>query len=150
MSELRANVSFSRKVNLGNYETADYQVEVTGIEEGMLASDLEGLIDTIHISWTVLLNAVDKQMTADGVGQHSVPSGADAAWPVRTSSLSDKSCADCGEKLEQTRFRDGTVWSPEQLAAYGRRKHGRILCMTHYREANDAIRRSQSLDGIAF
>jgi len=50
-------------------------------------------------------------------------------------------CADCGAELKETRFRDGTVWPPAQLAGYGRRKHGRVLCMDHYRAANDAPRR---------
>jgi hypothetical protein len=59
-------------------------------------------------------------------------------------------CVDCGEELKETRFKDGTVWAPAQLAAYGRRKHGRVLCMSHYREANDAVRRAQSLEAVPF
>jgi hypothetical protein len=47
-------------------------------------------------------------------------------------------CADCGVELKETRFRDGTTWPPAQLAGYGRRKHGRVLCMEHYRAANEA------------
>jgi hypothetical protein len=46
-------------------------------------------------------------------------------------------CEVCGDELEETRFRDGTVWSPADLAGYGRRKHGRTLCMVHYREYNN-------------
>ena len=53
-------------------------------------------------------------------------------------------CDACAEELKETRFRDGTVWTPLQLAGYGRRKHGRTLCMTHYREANDVRRRSEA------
>jgi len=53
-------------------------------------------------------------------------------------------CEECGQELVETRFRDGTVWSPAQLAGYGRRKHGRVLCMQHYREANDSRRRAES------
>jgi hypothetical protein len=52
-------------------------------------------------------------------------------------------CAECGVELKETRFRDGTVWSPEQLAGYGRRKHDRVLCMEHYRLANEARRRAE-------
>lgn len=60
-------------------------------------------------------------------------------------------CEECAEPLQETRFRDGTAWSPLQLASYGRRKHGRTLCMSHYREANEARRRaSQSLEEIPF
>lgn len=47
-------------------------------------------------------------------------------------------CEVCGQELKETRFKDGTTWGPDQLAGYGRRKHGRVLCMEHYRAANDA------------
>ena len=52
-------------------------------------------------------------------------------------------CVDCGAELKETRFRDGTVWLPAQLAGYGRRKYGRVLCMEHYRAANEARRQSE-------
>lgn len=52
-------------------------------------------------------------------------------------------CEECGEPLTETRFKDGTNWAPEQLAVFGRRKHSRVLCMTHYREANQARRRAE-------
>ena len=45
-------------------------------------------------------------------------------------------CAHCERELQEVRFRDGTSWAPLQLAAFGRRKHGKVLCMDHYREAN--------------
>jgi len=57
-------------------------------------------------------------------------------------------CESCGEPLTDTRFKDGTVWKPEQLAGYGRRKHGRVLCFSHYRAAND-IRRAQPAQASA-
>jgi hypothetical protein len=60
-------------------------------------------------------------------------------------------CADCGKELTETRFRDGTVWPPAQLAGYGRRKHSRVLCMEHYRSANEARRRSErALEEVPF
>lgn len=60
-------------------------------------------------------------------------------------------CEDCGEPLTETRFKDGTSWAPAQLAVFGRRKHSRILCMTHYREANQAKRRAEeSLQNVPF
>ena len=49
-------------------------------------------------------------------------------------------CEACGEPLGAVRFRDGTTWTAAQLAAHGRRKHGRTLCMAHYRQANAAGR----------
>jgi len=60
-------------------------------------------------------------------------------------------CADCGPELKETRFRDGTVWPPAQLAAYGRRKHSRVLCMDHYRAANETRRKSErALEEVPF
>jgi hypothetical protein len=60
-------------------------------------------------------------------------------------------CADCGAELKETRFRDGTAWPPAQLAAYGRRKHNRVLCMDHYRAANEARRKSErALEEVPF
>lgn len=53
------------------------------------------------------------------------------------------SCEECGEPLTETRFKDGTNWAPSQLAVFGRRKHSRILCMTHYREFNQRARASE-------
>ena len=52
-------------------------------------------------------------------------------------------CEECSEPLTETRFKDGTTWAPGQLAVFGRRKHSRVLCMTHYREANQAKRRAE-------
>lgn len=52
-------------------------------------------------------------------------------------------CEECGELLTETRFKDGQSWAPAQLAVFGRRKHSRILCMSHYREANQAKRRAE-------
>jgi hypothetical protein len=53
------------------------------------------------------------------------------------------SCEECGEELTESRFKDGTTWAPAQLAVFGQRKHSRILCMGHYREANQAKRRAE-------
>jgi hypothetical protein len=55
----------------------------------------------------------------------------------------DLTCEECGEDLTETKFKDGTSWPPAQLATFGRRKHSRILCMTHYRDANAAKRRAE-------
>ncbi|MCC6176421.1 MAG: hypothetical protein IT305_14035 [Chloroflexi bacterium] len=77
---------------------------------------------------------------ANGYGQ-----GANGASAVHDASAAGDSltCEECGEPLTETRFKDGTNWAPTQLAVFGRRKHSRILCMTHYREANQAKRRAE-------
>ena len=54
-------------------------------------------------------------------------------------------CEECGELLTETRFKDGTNWAPAQLAVFGRRKHSRILCMSHYREENAKKRRAEEV-----
>lgn len=66
--------------------------------------------------------------------------------PASSGPISDTDalyCEECGEALTETRFKDGTNWAPTQLAVFGRRKHSRILCMSHYREANQAKRRAE-------
>lgn len=55
-------------------------------------------------------------------------------------------CQECGDALGETRFKDGTVWTPAQLAAFGQRKHGRVLCMSHYRDANESRRARAARD----
>jgi len=52
-------------------------------------------------------------------------------------------CESCQQELGEIRFRDGTASLPAQLASLGRRKHGRVLCMDHYRQANEARRRAE-------
>jgi len=52
-------------------------------------------------------------------------------------------CAVCGKELEEIKFRDGTSWPPAKMAEISTRKHGKPLCMTHYREMNAAKRGTQ-------
>jgi hypothetical protein len=63
--------------------------------------------------------------------------------PAQQGGGGDLFCDECAEPLTETRFKDGTAWGPEQLATFGRRKHSQVLCMTHYREANNAKRRAE-------
>ena len=77
--------------------------------------------------------------------------GSTGAAVSTEAAASGLSCAECGKELGETRFKDGTVWSPTQLAGYGRRKHNRVLCMEHYRAANEARRRSErALEEVPF
>ena len=71
--------------------------------------------------------------------------GAPGPRPVNGTGVDPEAlyCEECGEPLTETRFKDGTNWAPAQLAVFGRRKHSRILCMSHYREANQAKRRAE-------
>lgn len=84
-----------------------------------------------------------KSMPSSGDGDSSMAGGSN-----ETDALS---CEECGEPLTETRFKDGTNWAPSQLAVFGRRKHSRILCMSHYREANQAKRRAEeALQNVPF
>jgi hypothetical protein len=76
----------------------------------------------------------------------AAPATSSAPAPGSTTADDAYTCADCGKELQETRFRDGTVWPPAQLAGYGRRKHNRVLCMEHYRAANDARRKQERSD----
>jgi len=58
-------------------------------------------------------------------------------------------CVECGDVLAPTLFKDGTEWTLLVLAQYGRRKHGRVLCMHHYREANRVQREEEAKLGQA-
>lgn len=88
-----------------------------------------------------------------GSGPKSMrPSGAGGSSPATGSTDSNEfTCEECGESLTETTFKDGTAWAPAQLAVFGRRKHGRILCMSHYRDANAAKRRAEeALQNVPF
>ena len=80
--------------------------------------------------------------TAGTNGMHVV--GGNGGGPAATGGDFEAfACEECGEPLTETRFKDGTNWPPSQLAVFGRRKHSRVLCMMHYREAKQAKRRAE-------
>ena len=100
-------------------------------------------------------DALKKCASLLGVGLYLSKKELPTAQPNGQGADSDSgetpTCAECGNELTETRFRDGTVWPPAQLAGYGRRKHNRVLCMEHYRAANEARRRAeQSLEQVPF
>lgn len=77
--------------------------------------------------------------------------GSEAEPAVKVESAETVVCEQCGVELKETRFKDGSVWTPLQLAGYGRRKHNRVLCMEHYRQANEARRRAErTLEEVPF
>ncbi len=78
------------------------------------------------------------QYNQNGGGGSQAPTPAAASLPSNGSG-----CFICGKPLEETRFRDGTVWTPEKLAEFGKRKHGQALCMEDYRGANDRVKNGQ-------
>lgn len=54
------------------------------------------------------------------------------------------SCAECRERLEDTTFSNGDVWTVEDLVGKGRRNFGRVLCLTCYRKASEAKKQQQA------
>ena len=91
-------------------------------------------------------DAMKKCASLLGVGLYL--SRRDAPTPISAAVANQKlACETCGIELKETRFRDGTVWDPAQLAGYGRRKHGKVLCFTHYRIANEQ-RKPDALSGV--
>lgn len=96
-------------------------------------------------------DALKKCATLIGVGlyltEKEAPENTSRQDPQATSPTDAYVCETCGKALEEIRFRDGTTWLPLQLASLGTRKHGRVLCMDHYRQANEARRRYEQGGG---
>jgi hypothetical protein len=89
-------------------------------------------------------DALKKCASLVGVGLYLSRKEAPAAEATTGGESGDRlQCETCGQELGEIRFRDGTAWLPMQLASLGRRKHGRVLCMDHYRQANEARRRAE-------
>ena len=55
-------VSMSRKINLGNYESADVFVSISGIKEGMTAMDIEPLLVAGRFGWEAAREALIEQI----------------------------------------------------------------------------------------
>lgn len=82
-----------------------------------------------------------QQRAAEDKKDQPKPAPARPATPnTNAEKVTGLTCADCGEPLQEIRFKDGTVWSPAQLAAYGKRKFGRNLDMPCYRKAGEAAK----------
>jgi hypothetical protein len=55
-------VSMSRKINLGNYESADCFVSICGIKEGMTAMDIAPLLVAGKFGWEAAREALIEQI----------------------------------------------------------------------------------------
>ena len=52
--EPTVSVSVSMKVNLGNYESADAFVSVSGLPAGATTEQIEELLDTGKLAWSLI------------------------------------------------------------------------------------------------
>ncbi|WP_306568951.1 hypothetical protein [Faecalispora jeddahensis] len=50
-------------------------------------------------------------------------------------------CADCHKTIEETQARNGSIWSPEDIAGYSERRFGRPLCTACQEKAKGAQRK---------
>lgn len=55
-------VSMSRKINLGNYESADVFVSISGIKAGMETAELEPLLVAGKFGWDLARDALVEQI----------------------------------------------------------------------------------------
>ena len=61
-NDLTVTVSMSRKVNMGNYESADVFVSISGAKAGMTAEELEPLLTTAKVAWDTVKIALVEQI----------------------------------------------------------------------------------------
>lgn len=82
--------------------------------------------------------------------ERSTPAKSAPAKNTATAPGADLVCADCGNPLEEIRFKDGAVWTPAQLAAYGRRKFNRVLDISCYRKAGQEAKAAEAAGTVPF
>ena len=56
------SVSVAMKINLGNYESADAFVSVSGLQAGASEAEITELMDTGKLAWTVLTRALGEKV----------------------------------------------------------------------------------------
>lgn len=101
-------------------------------------------------------DALKKAASLLGVGLYLSAKNAEAPRPQGTFVPSanrngvSTTCSVCEEELTETRFKDGNVWSPQQLANMGMKKFGHVYCMTHYRQAKAQPTQADTLAGLPF
>jgi len=80
---LRVSVSVSRKVNLGNYQSADVFFAISGIEIGASAAELAAAVETGEIAFGVVDAEIQKKVRGILEQQQQARERATAAVPER-------------------------------------------------------------------
>lgn len=62
-------VSLSWKRNLGNYNSAEGFISMSGIKAGMTAEEMAPLLDTGKIAWDMIKDELVKQMKHNDTGE---------------------------------------------------------------------------------
>jgi hypothetical protein len=60
--ETTVTVSIAMKVNLGNYESADAFVSLSGLREGASVEEIESLLDTGKLAWSVMTERLSEKV----------------------------------------------------------------------------------------
>jgi hypothetical protein len=55
-------VSMARKINMGNFESADCFVSLSGIKAGMTPEEMAPLLDTGKVAWDLVRAALAEQV----------------------------------------------------------------------------------------
>lgn len=61
-TEPTVTVSMARKINMGNYESADCFVSINGVRAGMTAEEMAPLLDTAKVAWDQVRAALVEQV----------------------------------------------------------------------------------------
>jgi hypothetical protein len=62
MEQPTISVSVAAKINLGNYESADAFVCVSGLPQGATEAQIEELLDTGKLAWTLMRKRLMEQV----------------------------------------------------------------------------------------
>jgi hypothetical protein len=62
MTEPTVSVSIAFKKNLGNYQSADYFVSLSGLKAGTTVEQMQPLLETGRLAWEVIRAALAEQI----------------------------------------------------------------------------------------